>query len=226
MCIHTVKIKAFRSVKKCSVKYDMVRIKNFPHLKHCKLLHTSHSYFGAGTTQASVIILNSLLSRWETRNKVELIFADNDFAQWPWKSANSTFPCAAMPWALFNSLPLALQCWPFQLCSISWLHDGLNANKEWVFSFQVRDFAWNAPAVFCLAMAHWSLQIFSFTQELQGEYLLMMFGNTSKGARSSHHSGWETAGLLLHMFRTSHFYHHFACTAYFILNSPALLHKQ
>lgn len=57
----------------------------------------------------------------------------------------------------------------------------------------------------CLALAHWSLQIFSFTQELRGINTDVMFRITSKGTSSPHHSRWETAGLILHIFRPSHF---------------------
>lgn len=57
----------------------------------------------------------------------------------------------------------------------------------------------------CLTLACWSLQIFSFAQELRGINTDVMFRITSKGKSSPHHSWGETAGLVWHIFRPSHF---------------------
>lgn len=48
-------------------------------------------------------------------------------------------------------------------------------------------------------------------------------GITSKGACSPHHSGWKTAGLLLHISRTSHFLSPFwlHCPLHFEFSSTA-----
>lgn len=87
----------------------------------------------------------------------------------------------------------------------------------------------------CLVLGQWSLQIFffsSFTQELQGKSTLMLcFGSHQKQcALHIVAGGKEKTSPVLHIFsiQTSFFffYHHFACFAHFILNSPAQLHKQ
>lgn len=58
---HTALNKTFKNVKRSTVKYDMVWMKDFPHVKYCKLLHTTHKHFGGDTTRATVIIFNRLL---------------------------------------------------------------------------------------------------------------------------------------------------------------------
>lgn len=57
----------------------------------------------------------------------------------------------------------------------------------------------------CLALAHWSFQIFTFTQEQWGLNSDGMSWITSKGTSSPHHSLWKMVGLVLHIFRPSHF---------------------
>lgn len=73
----------------------------------------------------------------------------------------------------------------------------------------------------CLALAHWSLQIFSLTQEQWGINTNVIFWITSKEMISAQQSRWETAGPILHIFRSSLLYHHFASTAHLILNFSA-----
>lgn len=206
----------------------MVWIKNFPHLKHCKLLHTTHGHFGVDTTQATVIILNSLLqaekqeTKWSSSLLIMILPDDLDRVQ------TAHFHVQRCPW-LFSVLCL----WfcsvdPFSCAQFVGYKTISMPTKSGCFLFKWEILHEMPRLSFCLTLAHWSLQIFSFTQELQGESTLLyffIFGITSKGAHSPHHSLWETAGLFLHMFRPSHFYHHFACTSHFVLNSPALLHN-
>lgn len=78
----------------------------------------------------------------------------------------------------------------------------------------------------CLTLAHWSLQIFSSTQELQGINTDVMFHSTSKGKEFSISCPVGSCWPCLTYIQTFSFYHHFASTAHFILNSPAVLHKQ
>lgn len=42
---HTPYNKIFLNVKRKAAKYDMVWIKDFPHIKHCKLLHNTYKHF-------------------------------------------------------------------------------------------------------------------------------------------------------------------------------------
>lgn len=162
-----LRIMKYWDVKRSTVEHDKVWIKDFPHLKHCELLHTTHEHFGADSTQATVIFPDSLVWSREAANKVQLICADNDSARWPWQSARSA---SSMPNVASGSVQSSVSS-SAALTLLAVLNLLVTRRSQCqprvgVF-FSSERFAWNSPAV-CSGLAHWSVRIFSFTQELLG----------------------------------------------------------
>lgn len=149
------------------------------------------------------------------------------------KSTNSTFPYAESPLALFGLWLRGVD--PFNCAQIVGYTEISMPTKSGCFSFQVRDFAWNAPAVFLPRSGpqvelDFFIYFFShFHPGAAGNRHWRYISVTSKGfGVLRHHSQRETSGPILHICKTFLYYHRFtsATHIFFKKNFPARRKKK
>lgn len=222
----TAYYKIFKNVRRSTVKYDIVWIKDFPHLKHCKLLHTTYGLLGL--TPHRLLLSSSTVcceaekqeTKWSSSVQITTLPDDPDKVQ------TAHFHVQHCPW-LFSILCLWLcNVDPFSSAQFVGYKTISMPTKSGCFFFSSDRFCMKCPG--CIPASHWPTGLYRYSvspRSYAGINTDVAFRITSKGLRSSHYI-WETSGPVLHIFRPSHFYRNFACTAHFILNSTAHLCKQ
>lgn len=180
------------------------------------LLHSTHKHLGDDTTQATVIILNSLLESWETGHKVKLICVDNDLAPWHWPSANGTFPYASaalgsFKFSVFGSAALTLLA--VHKLLVTWRSQC--QQRVGVF-FSSEGFCMKCPS--CIPASRWptGLADFQFHPGATGyQHWCYVLAHIKRDEFST---SQLVGNFWLHLayFQTFLFYHGFASTAVFI----------